>query len=167
MELVNLGWIRPRERAVHVKVRTLVVGYDGSDPARDAIHTAADIVANDGIVHIVTAYHPMSQADLGDLRRALPDEFQYSFDPIGEQGNLLAEAGLVLHDRGIEHDCHLVADDPATAILEIAEKVDADLIIVGSRGLGTMRRFIRGSVSVRVATHAPTSVMIVHAPVAA
>ena len=67
MELVNLGWIRPRERAVHVKVRTLVVGYDGSDPARDAIHTAADIVASDGIVHIVTAYHPMSHYSGGTL----------------------------------------------------------------------------------------------------
>lgn len=38
----------------------------------------------------------------------------------------------------------------------------ADLVVVGSRGLGEIRRFLRGSVSARVALHAPMSVLIVH-----
>lgn len=39
-----------------------------------------------------------------------------------------------------------------------------DLVVVGSRGLGGVQRFLRGSVSARIATHAPTSVLVVHEP---
>jgi nucleotide-binding universal stress UspA family protein len=60
-------------------------------------------------------------------------------------------------------DCegHVVPDDPAVAILDVAQREGADLVVVGSRGLGGMKRFLRGSVSARVAAHAPMSVLIV------
>ena len=63
-------------------------------------------------------------------------------------------------------DCegHVVPDDPATAILDVADREGAELVVVGSRGLGGMKRFLRGSVSARVAAHAPMSVLIVHEP---
>lgn len=56
---------------------------------------------------------------------------------------------------------HRVPGDPATAILHVAEEVDTDLIVVGARGLGAVQRFLRGSVSTRVAHHAPCSALIV------
>jgi nucleotide-binding universal stress UspA family protein len=46
--------------------------------------------------------------------------------------------------------------------LQVAEDVDADLIVVGSRGLGRGTRFLRGSVSTRVAGHAKTSFLVIH-----
>ncbi|CAG2533122.1 MAG TPA: universal stress protein [Maribacter sp.] len=50
---------------------------------------------------------------------------------------------------------------PKSAILEKAEAFDADLIVVGSQGHGAFSRFLLGSVSQSVATHAHCSVMIV------
>jgi len=50
---------------------------------------------------------------------------------------------------------------PKSAILEKAEAFDADLIVVGSQGHGAFSRFLLGSVSQSLATHADCSVMIV------
>ena len=51
--------------------------------------------------------------------------------------------------------------DPAAEIIEIAEKEMADLIVIGSRGLGTIKGVFMGSVSQKVAHHSSCPVMIV------
>ena len=55
----------------------------------------------------------------------------------------------------------LHAGDPADVICRRARELDADLIVVGSRGLGTLDRFLLGSVSAAVAQRAPCSVLVV------
>jgi nucleotide-binding universal stress UspA family protein len=55
----------------------------------------------------------------------------------------------------------VINDSPKQAILKEAEAFGADLIVVGSQGLGTFSRFLLGSVSQSVALHAPCSVLIV------
>lgn len=62
---------------------------------------------------------------------------------------------------GIEVDEHEVGGDAALGILDVAEKVGADLIVVGARGRGAVARFVRGSVSTRVAHHSPCDVLVV------
>ena len=62
---------------------------------------------------------------------------------------------------GITPIRHESSHGAAEAILDVATEVDADLIIVGARGLGALGRFIRGSVSTKVAHHAPCNVLIV------
>ena len=54
-----------------------------------------------------------------------------------------------------------IAHQRADAIVAAAEQDDYDLVIVGSRGLGGVTRFLTGSVSSRVVTHAPCSVLVV------
>lgn len=49
----------------------------------------------------------------------------------------------------------------AEALIEVAEDTGADLIVVGSRGLNAAERFLLGSVSQKVAQHAPCTVMVV------
>ena len=66
-----------------------------------------------------------------------------------------------LEAAGVGTKGHFVEDHPAAAILEVANEIGADLIIVGSRGLGRATRFLRGSVSTRVADHAETSFMVI------
>lgn len=68
----------------------------------------------------------------------------------------------MLRDAGLDVETHLMVDDPATAILDVAKTVSADLVVVGSRGMSRFARFVRGSVSARVAAHAPHSVLVVH-----
>ena len=57
---------------------------------------------------------------------------------------------------------HPVQGDPSDAILTTAEKIDADLVVVGNKGMTGKKRFILGSVPNNISHHAPCSVMIIH-----
>jgi nucleotide-binding universal stress UspA family protein len=60
-------------------------------------------------------------------------------------------------------ETHAREGQPADVIIEIANQKQADLIVVGSRGLTGIQRYLMGSVSSKVTEHAPCSVMIVRA----
>lgn len=141
---------------------TIVVGYDGSDFAQDALDAAASLCDDDGMVHVVTAFDAPSIRNISAVYSAVPEEFTASIDLMSAQRAPLDKAETYLTDRGVAHEGHFLDDDPAAAILDVAESVDADLIVVGSRGLGRASRVIRGSVSSRVAAHAPHSFLVVH-----
>lgn len=144
-----------------MRVHTVVVGYDGSDDARRALDAAMDHVAEDGIIHVVTAFDQQSRAEIARLIEALPEEFRdYTVDEAPR--GYLRTAERLIEARGIRHEGHLVDEHPAAAILDLSDQVDADLIVVGTRGLGRVERFLRGSVSARIANHARTSLMMVH-----
>ena len=146
---------------------TVVVGYDGSSDADRAVEAAADQVGPDGTVHLVTAFRPESNARLDQHLRELPEEFRYVYNQDAAERERQFPALARLRGRGVDCEGHVVPEDPATAIIDVAQREGADLVVVGSRGLGGVQRFIRGSVSVRVASHAPMSVLIVHEPSAA
>jgi nucleotide-binding universal stress UspA family protein len=57
---------------------------------------------------------------------------------------------------------HSSTGEPAEALLELAEKLQADLIVVGNRGMSGMKRFLLGSVPNKISHHAPCSVLIVN-----
>lgn len=145
-----------------MKVNTIVVGFDGSDLAVKALDAAAELIAADGVVHVVTAYTLPSAADSAMILSQLPAEFRQNFDAMAGPEGELNRAEKTLARHGVQHVGHLVDDHAASAILDTADEVDADLIIVGSRGLGRATRFVRGSVSTRVASHATTSFMVIH-----
>lgn len=141
---------------------TVVVGYDGSSDADLAVEAAADQIGPDGSVHVVTAFRPETNARLIEHFRQLPEEFRYVHDPHAAERERQHAALARLQERGVNCTGHVVPDDPATAIIDVARREAAELIVVGSRGIGAAQRYLRGSVSARVAAHAPTSVLIVH-----
>lgn len=74
----------------------------------------------------------------------------------------LLEAGDILREHGIEAELLRPYGDPARELEELAEQGRFDTIVMGSRGLGAVSRFLRGSVSEHVATHAAANVVIAH-----
>ncbi len=66
--------------------------------------------------------------------------------------------------EGMKLEKRLESGDPAKTIAEIAKKEDFDLIVMGSRGLGAIGRFLLGSVSDHVIHYADRSVLLVHLP---
>jgi nucleotide-binding universal stress UspA family protein len=60
----------------------------------------------------------------------------------------------------VEAETELLEGDPATRILELARERDVDLIVVGSRGLGTIASTLLGSVSSRVVHRADRPVLV-------
>ncbi len=66
-----------------------------------------------------------------------------------------------MREAGIEVETFAREGDPADAILDVAEEHDADLIVVGNKGMTGARRFLLGSVPNKVSHHAPCSVLII------
>jgi nucleotide-binding universal stress UspA family protein len=66
-----------------------------------------------------------------------------------------------VRDAGLDVETFAREGDPADAILDVAEERDADLIVVGNKGMTGARRFLLGSVPNKVSHHAPCSVLIV------
>jgi nucleotide-binding universal stress UspA family protein len=73
----------------------------------------------------------------------------------------LQEASDVAATAGVETRRHPIEGDPADAIVSIAERQRADLIVVGNKGMTGTARFLLGSVPNKVSHHAPCSVLIV------
>ena len=73
----------------------------------------------------------------------------------------LAEYGKIAIDRGISTEWECEADKPEKVILDRAKSWNADLIVMGRRGLRGIKEVLLGSVSNYVVYHAPCSVLIV------
>ena len=152
----------------------VVVAYDGSDQALAAVKKAAEIVGSEEAakLHVVfVTTHPNAQ---------LPANFNSaSFDP--QQYLLSVEDIMALYNKTIDEETEKVKEGigdsldslgdkatievipgytPAADILGYAEKVNADLIVMGSRGLGAIRGVL-GSVSYAVLREAPMPVLVI------
>ncbi|NNE95089.1 MAG: universal stress protein [Acidimicrobiales bacterium] len=142
--------------------KTVVVGTDGSSDAESAVRVAAAIAKNhDAKLHVVTGARPMTPEQLYELKRSLPNEFwpQLHADYLSEER--LSTAVGICNSAGIDATTHSVAAAGADAVLDTADEVGADLIVVGSRGEGAAKRLIHGSVSTKVLHHAPCSVLVI------
>ena len=141
----------------------IVVGSDGSPGALAALRRAGELARSVGAaeVHVVIASPPLPAYEVERIRDELPEEFRGVFDGHLPANDRIDEAKKILGEYGIAPKTHDLADDAATAILDTASAARAELIVVGARGLGAVQRFLRGSVSTKVAHHAPCDVLIV------
>jgi nucleotide-binding universal stress UspA family protein len=140
----------------------IVVGTDGSPHGDEAVRAAGELARafGSGSVHVVTGAHKISSAEWQETLSKLPPEFWDAVDLHKDNWKVLDDAVQVLAEYGIEADRHMMEERPADAILDIAERKGADLIVVGSRGRGLGGRALLGSVSTRVVHHAPCAVFI-------
>lgn len=141
----------------------IVVGTDGSTQALDAVRAAAHLAKLSAVdhIHVVTAATTYSGYELKSIEAELPAEFRDLVDPHMTANERFSEAASAARPFGVEVIKHEQSGGAASAILDVAKAVDADLIVVGARGLGAVGRFLRGSVSTRVAHHSPCNVLIV------
>jgi nucleotide-binding universal stress UspA family protein len=130
----------------------IVVGYDGSDAAKRALQRAADLAANGDQIVVVAAAEPHARSGITSGARLDPSEYEQRRGDLGEAQRLLSE-------RGIDAELVEAHGDPGTAIVEAAK--DADLIVVGSRGLNPVQRILLGSVSSKVVHRASSDVLVV------
>lgn len=137
---------------------TIVVGTDGSSGAKVAVAAAGQLASLSGAtVHLVHGYgNPTTMVD--PMAGA---SFVMGADEVRELEDRLAPQAEELRAKGVEVVVHVAPESGADAILGYAENVDADLIVVGNRGMSGKRRFILGSVPNTVSHHAPCSVLIV------
>ena len=91
----------------------------------------------------------------------MPDDLQWMVNPREDVSATLEEAAKDLEEDGVKVETHAREGDPADAILDVAEEQEADLIVVGNKGMTGAKRFLLGSVPNKVSHHAPCSVMII------
>jgi len=140
----------------------IVVGTDGSETAAEAVRQAVDLAKLAGAqLSIVSAYEPVSKRRIEGEQQGAPADVQHEIGPREDVNLVLDAAAAVAKNEGVEVQTHPVEDDPADAILNVAEKTGADLIVVGNKGMTGARRFLLGSVPNNVSHHAPCSVLVV------
>jgi len=125
--------------------KRILVAYDGSDHAKKAVEHAVSLakILNSSLYVITVAVDP-SQEALEKAKRTA-----------AEAAEKIASSGLSVSDVAVRSGV------PANEILNYAEEIRADLIVVGSRGLSTIQRLVLGSVSQTVASRARVPVLIV------
>ncbi len=142
--------------------KAIVVGTDGSDTAGQAVRQAVDLARAVGAkVEIVSAYEPVPAQRLREERREAPEDLQWAINPREDVDVTLQAAAAIAGEAGVEVDVYPRQGDPADAILDVAEEREADLIVVGNKGMTGAKRFLLGSVPNKVSHHAPCSVLII------
>ena len=141
---------------------SLVVGTDGSETAGEAVRQAMELAERlEATVHLVSAYEPVPEGRLREERQQVPEDLQWMVNPREDVNATLESAAEGLQQAGLKVETHAREGDPADAILDVAEEQNADLIVVGNKGMTGAKRFLLGSVPNKISHHAPCSVMII------
>jgi nucleotide-binding universal stress UspA family protein len=142
--------------------KSIVVGTDGSGTAGEAVRQAVDLARMVGAkLELVSAYEPVPAQRLREERRDAPEDLQWAITPREDVDATLEAAAAVARDAGVDVTVYPRQGDPADAILDVAEERDADLIVVGNKGMTGAKRFLLGSVPNKISHHAPCSVLII------
>ena len=140
----------------------IVVGTDGSDTASEAVRQAIELAqVSDARLDIVAAFEPVPPSRLREEKGELPGDVQYGAGPREDVNVTLDGAVGRAKQQGVEAEPYPREGDPADAILDVAEEIKADLIVVGNKGMTGAKRFLLGSVPNKVSHHAPCAVLII------
>lgn len=139
-------------------IKKILVPVDGSEQAYRAIEFAANLGSKiDTTIYLLYAYK----------LSIIPDEFagyvisdRVELQALGSQ--IIARAEDKAKEQGVVHiETSVIEGDPAETIISYAKEQDVDLIIMGSRGLGTFKGLVLGSVSNKVIHRADRTCVIV------
>jgi nucleotide-binding universal stress UspA family protein len=155
--------------------RTIIVGTDGSESSLRAVDRAAALAAQVNAKLIIASAHLDTSEKGGWSRAPSPDRLLdgRAADSLGGEAYRVhgsAPVYEILHDardrakaagaQNIEQAAPVGA--PVAALLHLADEVDADLLVVGNLGLGTVAGRLLGSVPDTVARRAKVDILIVH-----
>jgi nucleotide-binding universal stress UspA family protein len=147
-------------------VRRLLLAVDGSESAHRAVAT----LASWQLLHAVPATVLAVLEPMPAWPVALGGAFAPSIVELGDQTvddrherlrAAVAEAVATLHRAGMIAEGEIREGDPAHQIVKASADHAADLVVVGTRGLGTLGRLLLGSVARKVLLHTDASVLVV------
>lgn len=136
----------------------ILVPYDGSNPSAKALDKAIRIAKLDPATELTVAHViNLQPIVVSDMTFAQPDSYQQQ---VKEQGDLIIEKIKSMTSEVPNANVVVLAGSPAEAIVDYADNANCDVIIMGSRGLSSLKEFMVGSVSHNVILHARVPVMI-------
>ena len=146
-------------------VHAVTIAHDGSPGAREALHFIAGWpLLPSTRVRIIGVAEPIrypstAPAIIGEALWAAVRDVERERRLALER--VLAPEAAALRNRGARVDLHVTTGPPAPEIVRYAESNDSDLVVIGARGLGTMKRLLLGSISEAVLRHADCPVLVV------
>ena len=145
-----------------VEIRRILIPLDFSHHTETILQWGAHLAKQHGSrVVLVHAYH--LPVEFQQLEGAyLPPDFWSNVKSEAQQ--TLERHAESLREHGIEVESVVREGYPATVILEEAEQREADLIVIGTRGLSGLKHLLLGSIAERVVQKAPCAVLTVKAP---
>ena len=138
------------------KYRKILVAYDGSPSAQNALSLASQLAREDKSWIKVLAVVPPYQ---GDLELIGVSGIKEAITGPGQE--LLAEARQLADREGVHILTNLEQGEPYEQIVHVAEEENCDLIVMGRRGKGKMERALIGSVTARVIGHTGKDVLVI------
>ena len=155
--------------------RVIVVGTDGSESSMRAVDRAGAIAAQDSAKLVIASAHNDTSEKGGWSRAPSPDRVSdgKAADSLGGDAYRMhgsAAVYAILQDArerakiagAHEIDEQAIVGAPVTALLQLADEVKADLLVVGNLGVGTVAGRLLGSVPDTVARKAKVDILIVH-----
>jgi nucleotide-binding universal stress UspA family protein len=144
------------------RFETLLVAIDFSPDSEHALDLAIELAKSLGAaIHLVHSYLPAQELAppfLTELAREFIERVTR------ETARRMERASERVRERGVACEIHLTEEIPAAAIPELAGKLGADLIVMGTRGNTGLRHVLLGSVAERTVRAAPCPVLTAHAP---
>jgi len=139
-------------------VKRILIATDGSPSARRAVEFGLGLARSQRghviLVHVAPALDTMPLAGSG-----MTGAVEHRLNE-GDHRPLMEAAELAEH-HGVLARTELLQGEPAAEIARLADRVDADLIVIGSRGRGAMASAFLGSVSQAVLHRSKRSVLVV------
>ena len=143
--------------------KKILVGTDGSESSFRAVERAAALAGDtDATLLIVSAYAAMSDREQRRAAEALGEE---SYKVVGSHPaeDILREAADLASKAGAKSvDTVCQGGDPVDVLVDVIDKRDVDLCIVGNRGLNSLAGRFLGSVPANISHRASCDVLIVH-----
>jgi nucleotide-binding universal stress UspA family protein len=136
-------------------LKTILVALDSSDLTQRVIQTLDELQIQRATKIILSHVIPPPESDMETAvdRPHTSEELLYR--------HIEKQLQSYQADLPCESELEIVSGDPAIEIVRLAHIYQADLIVIGSRGLTGMKRILEGSVSSQVVTDAPCSVLVV------
>ena len=128
-----------------------LIAFDGSENAMRAIDEVLDTMDTSKLhVHLLYVCEPVQVNEL--LFSQDPVSTMLSINKAHEEAGwtLLAPAKARLENAGIAFDAHVLSGNPAEIITDFSREHHCDLIVMGTRGMGTIKNLLLGSVASKV-----------------
>ncbi|WP_181684661.1 universal stress protein [Halorhabdus salina] len=135
----------------------VLVPYDSSEPARDALEEAVGEYGDDRIVllRVIEVADDTFQAGFGLIRDSLDDDPEQLAEDVAD------EVLEILEATDGDYDVETTVGKPEREIVRYAEDHDVDRIVMGSHGRDGVSRILLGSVAEKIVRRSPVSVTVV------
>ena len=139
----------------------IMIGIDGSEAALHAVRHGLSL-RQAGLDAAITLVQVQPEATLLELVTSDTDAIAGAAQ--GAARHLMEPAAALLEAAGAPYEMEVVLGEPRIMLPEMAENLDADLVIVGARGMGSLKGSLLGSVSQALVHMCTKPVMVVKLP---